>query len=436
MSALRIALVALCVAGAALGSSAPPASALSTGSRITWQGHDWFLQGANVPWVNFACDFGCNAKSGVTAPDVTAALNAKFQQAQAGGLHTIRWWVFEGDAWQITRDAAGGPKEINPAVYADFDAALQMAQTYDLYFDFVLFSAPTAIPHSWITDTPTRQQLAQVLGTLIAHYRDNPRVMTWEVFNEPEWDVMNNKINADAVQATVRAVADSVHANSHAYVTVGSALMSQLPMMVGQHLDYYQVHWYDPMKGADCARCTDYATVQRTYNLDAPLVIGELYAPASVDAGQRLADLYAKGYAGAWPWSLFSDRTGDKYSVDLNAEMAFSHQHADLGPVAIEPPTAPAPASAAPEATAPPAFKLGFADFRARIGDVMGDPVENEHGNPANCDTQQLTTTGLAFWRCSTNTMTFAAFPDGLRHWAVVDGQVVEWTGPSADPPA
>src|SRR5438309_11178143 len=118
-SALLFALVALLL---------PPASATAAvpvGSRIPWQGKSWYLHGANVPWFNWPCDFGCNAKGGASAPDVNAALKAKFQQAQASGMHAIRWWVFEGDAWQITRDAAGGPKEINPAVYADFDAALK-----------------------------------------------------------------------------------------------------------------------------------------------------------------------------------------------------------------------------------------------------------------------------------------------------------------------
>jgi hypothetical protein len=426
-------LLSLATGLAATSSSA--AAAVPAGNRIPWQGKSWYFHGANVPWFNWPCDFGCNAKGGVSAPDVSAALKAKFLQAQTSGLHAIRWWVFEGDAWQITRDAAGGATGVNPAVYADFDAALKLAETYDLYYDFVLFSAPTAIPRSWLTDTPHREQVAAALGPLFAHYKDNPRVMTWEVFNEPEWDIMNAKIDAAAVQATVRLIADSVHANSNAYVTVGGALMSQLPLMVGQHLDYYQVHWYDVMKGADCARCTDYETVRSRYNLDRPLVIGELYAPSTTDAGQRFADLYAKGYAGAWPWSLFADHTGDKFSVDLSAAEAFSKQHGDLGPVGVGGQAPPPPPSPAP-GPGGAAFVLGFADFRARLGDTMGDPVESEHGNSANCDTQQLTTTGLAFWRCSTNTMTFAAFPDGLHHWALVGDQIVEWIGPSSDPPA
>jgi hypothetical protein len=65
----------------------------------------------------------------------------------------------------------------------------------------------------------------------------------------------------------------------------------------------------------------------------------------------------------------------------------------------------------------------------------MGAPTENERGTDSSCDTQQLTTTGLAYWRCATNTITFAAFPDGMHHWALVNGQVVDWVGPSPDPP-
>jgi hypothetical protein len=36
-----------------------------------------------------------------------------------------------------------------------------------------------------------------------------------------------------------------------------------------------------------------------------------------------LNDFRAKGYAGAWAWSLFSDKTNDKMRVDLNALATF-----------------------------------------------------------------------------------------------------------------
>ena len=359
-------------------------------------------------------------------------------------MHVIRWWVFEGDAWQIQKDASGAPNGVNAAVYADFDAALRIAQEHDLYYDFVLFSSPTAIPRPWVTSGAQRSKLAAALAPLLAHYATNPRILSWEVFNEPEWDIWNNHIDAPSVQATVRAVADAVHANSQAYVTVGAASIGGLPLWVGQHLDYYQAHWYDTQTGNECARCTDYATLRDHYGLDAPLVIGEFYAPSSVDAAQRFADFYDRGYAGAWPWSLFPDHTSDRFGVDLGAAQAFAAQRADLGPNAAAQPATPsseAAATSAPSVPSPdsdvlaPRFVAGFATLKSLLGDVMGDPIEIEHTVSDGCDTQQLTTTGLAYWRCETNTPSFVAFPDGMRHWALTDGQLVQWVGPSPDPP-
>ena len=135
------------------------------------------------------------------------------------------------------------------------------------------------------------------------------------------------------MQATVKAIAAAVHATSTAYVTVGSAMLDGLPLWVGQGLDFYQAHWYDYMSsGYWCARCTDYATVRTRYGLDAPLVIGELYAGPDVDAYERFVYFYNKGYAGAWPWSLFPERTNDKMAIDLATAAAFAAGRADIGP--------------------------------------------------------------------------------------------------------
>ncbi len=79
-----------------------------------------------------------------------------------------------------------------------------------------------------------------------------------------------------------------------------------------------------------------------------------------------------------------------------------------------------------------PAFVFGFAFLKSLLGDTMGDPLECEHANPENGDTLQQTTTGLSFYRKSTNTPTFT---DGWNHWAwTVDG-LVTWTGHAIDPP-
>ncbi len=193
-------------------STASAGSSLA-GSTLAWRGGNYFLSGANVPWFNWGCDFDCGAGSGVSSAAVHAALDAKFAQAKASGLHNVRWWVFEGSAWQIKVDASGTPTGVDPAVYADFDAALALAAKYDLYLDLVLFSSPTAIPTASETDATKRQALAASLAPLFARYGNDAHLLSWEIFNEPEFDIWGNKISQSAVQETVGALASAVHAN-------------------------------------------------------------------------------------------------------------------------------------------------------------------------------------------------------------------------------
>ena len=93
-----------------------------------------------------------------------------------------------------------------------------------------------------------------------------------------------------------------------------------------------------------------------------------------------------------------------------------------------------APAGAAPHCSPgqQPEFVFGFAHLKTLLGDKMGDPIECEHANPENGDTLQNTTTGLAFYRKSTNTPTFT---NGWDHWAWTIGGLVYWTGSAVDPP-
>lgn len=61
-------------------------------------------------------------------------------------MQVLRWWMFEGDDHQIIRNSRGAPAGIAPAVYDDIDAALQLAQSEGVYYNFVRFSSPTGIP--------------------------------------------------------------------------------------------------------------------------------------------------------------------------------------------------------------------------------------------------------------------------------------------------
>lgn len=337
----------------ALTATARSAAALPPGNRISWQGQDWYLLGANMAWVKWGRDFGGGSGDGVSSPDSRAGINDRLAKAKANGVNVVRWWTFEGDAWQIERDASGMPTGLNPAVYQDFDAALQLADANDITYVFVLFSAPSHLPSSWLNDPAQRRQLANVLAPLFARYADNPRVMSWEVFNEPDFDVWKDKVSESSMRETVREVVNSIHANSTALATVGMAMLDGLPMIKGLGLDYYQAHWYDYMQPGDwCALCTTYEDVRRKHGLDAPLVIGEFYLGSDIENPHiRLEDFYSKGYAGAWAWSLYPESTFDKLEIDWNSVRIFAGKHEDLGP-RVTPALPPSPA--------PPTQRLGF----------------------------------------------------------------------------
>jgi hypothetical protein len=87
-----------------------------------------YFAGVNLPWVNWGCDFGCPNR-GVTSAGTQDLLATSFGQLQTAGIHTVRWFTFEGSAHQIIRDNSGAPSTLNSAVYADFDAALALAPT-------------------------------------------------------------------------------------------------------------------------------------------------------------------------------------------------------------------------------------------------------------------------------------------------------------------
>ncbi|MFZ0544418.1 MAG: PA14 domain-containing protein [Candidatus Promineifilaceae bacterium] len=301
-------------------------------NRINWNGQAWYLHGVNMPWYNWSCDFGCNNNGGVSQTSINNEINSRFNQLDSANVHVVRWWMFPGNPWQINQSGNGTPTGINSAIYADIDAALDLAETHDLYYTFVLFSAPSSVPQGWLNDPTQRQALASSLQELFAHYANHPRIMTWEVFNEPEWDMWNGAVDSNNTVATVTAIANAVHASSNKYATVGSAMLDGLPYWTNTPVDYYDAHWYDYMSPGDwCALCTNYDEVKARYGLTKPLVIGEFYAGYDVDSG-RFDYWYDNGYAGAYAWSLFSERTSDGLQINMNAAASFGNSKPDIGP--------------------------------------------------------------------------------------------------------
>jgi hypothetical protein len=68
--------------------------------------------------------------------------------------------------------------------------------------------------------------------------------------------------------------------------------------------------------------------------------LGEFYAGPDKDALQRWKDFRAKGFAGGWAWSLFPDRTADKFQIDLAAATSFTSSQSTALPASTPGPDA------------------------------------------------------------------------------------------------
>jgi hypothetical protein len=300
-------------------------------SRIAWAGETRYIHGANLPWVNFGCDFGCGADGGVSSLEVQQVVEDAFQSARAMGMQTIRWWVFPGSPVQLTVDGDGLATGIDPMVFTDLDAAVELADRYDLDLILTLFSSPLDLPDSWVTSEVGRARLSDVLAGLFARYAGTSTIMTWQVFNEPEWNFWERLVDVDSARELVRMVTDVVHEVSGALVSIGTARLDGLKYWTDIDLDYYTVHWYDPMTAPDqCAICTTWAEVAGALKVDKPVLIGEFYLGSEVQPDERLHEFHERGYAGALAWSLLPDRTGDGLMIDADSATRFGESLAEL----------------------------------------------------------------------------------------------------------
>ena len=305
-------------------------------NRVKHNGHDLWVSGSNVAWINFARDIG----PGTTRFD---QFEAMFRELRNNGGNSMRLWLHTTGS---STPQWSGNMVIGPGVGAveDLRTILSLAQSYDISlmlclwsFDMLRISNGTGVTDrsfAILTQPANRQSyMDNSLKPMVEALKGHPAILAWEIFNEAEgmsnefgWD-FNRKVPMINIQQFVNQSAGVIkRADPNALVTTGawsfkalsdvhvSGSNTQTDMnyyrndrLVGFGgdplgvLDFYTVHYYD-WAGTSLSPFHNDVSV---WKLDKPVVVAEFYAKNDIFGVKKEAlfqTLRNRGYAGALSW--------------------------------------------------------------------------------------------------------------------------------------
>ena len=295
-----------------------------------------FFVGANLPWVDYGCDFGASAwfpQGGLGArPDARSRFEDALDRLAAGGVSIVRVFLLCDGRAGIRFDDSGVPLSLDDRFFRDADIAFDSAADKGLrllpvLFDFHLCDAPQSVNgvqlggrSALLTDPALHDRLlASVVRPIAERYGGHPGTAAWDLFNEPEWCTCPPALASDAslvplgrMRACLALMAGCVRSAATQPVTVGSAGTSHLEIVRGLGLDFYQVHWYEPFGWEALSD-----PVERL-DLDGPVLLGEFPGRlADATPSEIISTARRAGYSGALVWSVLSQDSASGYADDL-----------------------------------------------------------------------------------------------------------------------
>jgi hypothetical protein len=322
-----------------------------------------FLHGCNYPWstdgttVYYGLDFGANVwGSHLGVSTRRAAVERDFEDMAALGFTIARWFLFCDGRAGIVYDERGLPEGPDPLLFADLDAALEIARGVGIKLDLVLldhrwmfegvretvadpvtgerFEAQLPEGRSAVLLSPSGRQalLDRLLVPLVRRYAQggeradlSSSVAAYELMNEPdfvveEWERdlsrrVSRPLPFAALAELVAGLSEAVHAYSTARATLGVARLHNLWAWDDDSLglDVLQLHSYPdtrlPYRDVDV-----FGIAASALGVRRGVILGEFpgngpaqhpkgASPPPTTLDQYLEFGVTAGYQGAWPWS-------------------------------------------------------------------------------------------------------------------------------------
>ncbi|MCW2923394.1 MAG: hypothetical protein JWM98_798 [Thermoleophilia bacterium] len=315
-------------AAATAGPQPPAASIPALGQR-------WFALGANVPWVEYRCDFGCGLQRGVRGRQ--AEVDAMLRKMSRRGVRTVRWYLFADDAWQLRRTADGTPTSVSPAALLDLDIAVRLAARNDVFLLPVVLPDPSRVPATWFTDPAQSRALAAALSPMFARYRSQPHLLGWELATGAETLLDAGTATGPELRAHVADLRAALRAAApRTLAAIGTTDVSRIDTWTGLGADLYTPQSVSGQVGERCATCRSVGALVAAEGVDAPVVIGGFDAPTDAIGAQRLARFSRLGYAGALAFSWHAVPhpllPGQRAPMPDDATWRFADAHPRSGP--------------------------------------------------------------------------------------------------------
>jgi hypothetical protein len=296
-----------------------------------------FWLGVNLPWLDYALDFGANAwqpEGGVSSRARRARLEAVCRELSERGCAVVRWFLI-GDGRAGVRFAPDGTAiGLDDRFFGDADHAIATAGRHGLrvlfaLVDFLWFRRARTLKgvrmggHARTVSDPGRRArlLEDVFAPIFARYGADPTIWGWDLCNEPEWALRRvhahpaSTVRRRDMAAFLREAAACAHAHASQPVTVGLASLCGLGLVRDAGLDLYQVHWYDSLQSR-----APLETPVSSLGLDRPVLLGEFptrgsrRSPSEIVAAARRA-----GYAGALAWSVLAEDPASDFASAAGA---------------------------------------------------------------------------------------------------------------------
>jgi hypothetical protein len=327
-------------------------------------------------------DFGANVwGSHLGVSTRRGAIERDFERMASLGFRLARWFVFCDGRAGIVYDDQGLPLGPDPHLFADLDAALEIARAVGMGVDLVLLDhrwmfegvrETIADPvtgdlfEAWLPQGRARVLHAQagrnalierVLVPVVRRYGAHgdradlaAQTVAYEFMNEPdfiieEWERDRSSHVArplpfEALVELVSRLSTAVHQYSSAFATLGGARLHNLWAWDDDTLglDLVQVHSYPDTRYRN--RDVDvYGMRAGALGVRRGVILGEFpgngpeqhppdAAPPATTLDEYLEFAVSAGYVGAWPWSFSgTDAYGRLPEEPLRA---FAERHRDL----------------------------------------------------------------------------------------------------------